>query len=73
MGATSPSIRAIEAHFARSHSFAGVAPLRSGTVPAPPRRLPADPRVFQILFLGVLLAAGVLGCAISACDPPKSP
>src|SRR5579863_8729116 len=59
MGATSPSMPAIEAHFTRAHAPAGAAPMRSSTVPVPPRRLSADPRVFQMLFLGVLLAAGV--------------
>src|ERR1700682_4610207 len=52
MGATFPIPRELESRFTRSDAL-GI------TVRAIWRSLPADPRTFQILFLGVLLAAGV--------------
>ncbi len=51
MGATFPVPRELESRFTRSDT-----PVSVGQ--AAPRVLPADPRIFQILFLGVLLAAG---------------
>lgn len=64
MGAIIPSAQAIEARFTQSEPPAGQSASRpaevlNGTDLAPPHRLPTDPRVFQILSLGVLLAAGV--------------
>ncbi|MGD0289532.1 MAG: DUF2330 domain-containing protein [Candidatus Binataceae bacterium] len=56
MGAIFPAPLEFESHFTLADAPAAIS---AGAARGVPRRLPADPRVFQIVFLGLLLAAGV--------------
>jgi Na+-translocating ferredoxin:NAD+ oxidoreductase RnfD subunit len=56
MGAIFPLPLELESRFARSDAPAITPASAAGLMP---RRLPTDSRVFQIMFLGLLLAAGV--------------